>query len=119
LFEIKNLFAEACPSDEEFFEVLAQHRGNSQLKRIISAGHTSPQTGWYCQDFEEWVCVLQGEAELTILDGKVSDQNKSKVEASTIRMRPGDFLTIPAKLPHKVSFTSTEPKCIWLALYME
>jgi cupin 2 domain-containing protein len=109
--KLNNLFVEPLfSSNEEHFETLVNHKGNSTLKRIISTGHTFPKSGWYCQDAEEWVCVLQGEAELTLIE---------KEGESTIRMKTGDYLTIPSKIAHKVNYTSTAPACIWLALYME
>jgi cupin 2 domain-containing protein len=109
--ELKNLFtAPLKSSDEEYFDTLIDHRGSCSLKRIVSNGQTSPDTGWYCQDSEEWVCVLQGEAELTMLE---------KEGEKRVSMKAGDYLTIPAGLSHKVSYTSTAPACIWLALYMD
>ena len=44
----------------EIFESLINTSG-VRVERIISKGHTSPETGWYEQAQNEWVMVLQGQ----------------------------------------------------------
>ena len=53
--------------DEEIFQQLVD--GDSvRIERIISRGHSSPESGWYDQDRNEWVLVLKGEAILLLED---------------------------------------------------
>ena len=54
-----NLF-EAIPADleKEVFEVLIEN-DNIRIERIISNGHTSPESGWYDQEQNEWVTFLK------------------------------------------------------------
>ncbi len=51
----------------EKFEQIA-HGKNIQIERIISTGQTTPSGQWYDQEFDEWVILLQGEAELSYDD---------------------------------------------------
>ncbi|MDR1490465.1 MAG: cupin domain-containing protein, partial [Desulfovibrio sp.] len=103
--EKKNLLvlpAEARPEGEEFFETLLRG-GGVRLERIISRGQTSPEGFWYDQTVDEWVLVLDGEAEIAGADGSV------------IRLSRGDGLFLPKGVKHRVVYTS-DP-CVWLALH--
>ncbi|MFB1487569.1 MULTISPECIES: cupin domain-containing protein [unclassified Thiocapsa] len=86
----------------EAFEELARCR-NVRIERILSSAE--PDAVLYDQVQDEWVCLLQGEAELWI-DGE------------TITLRTGDYRFIPAGTPHRVVKTSTEPRCLWLAVHI-
>ncbi|MEM1369277.1 MAG: cupin domain-containing protein [Cyanobacteria bacterium P01_H01_bin.15] len=100
-----NIF-EKIPSDisNEVFELLAQKNG-VKIERIISKGHSSPETGWYDQDQSEWVIVLKGAAEISFENGSVVGLNE------------GDYLLIEPHEKHKVTNTSTNPETIWLAVH--
>ena len=102
-----NLFQD-IPSDlpDELFTELLNQPG-VRIERIVSAGHKSDPDFWYNQDEQEWICLIQGEAEL-----EFQDQAKQKLIA-------GDTLLIPAHQKHRVNFTSSEPPCIWLAIFFE
>jgi len=88
---------------EVFTDLL--NAGSVRIERILSRGHRSPATGWYDQDEHEWVMVLQGEGELTFANGDV------------VRLRPGDYLNIPAHTLHKVSWTDPAQTTLWLAVF--
>jgi cupin 2 domain-containing protein len=88
----------------ELFERLASGDG-ILIERIISTGQTTPDGQWYDQNTDEWVILLQGEAELSFADGVHQ------------RLEAGDYLLIPAHQKHRVESTSTEPACIWLAVH--
>lgn len=90
--------------DREVFETLCE-TDQLSLERIISAGQTTPPDQWYDQPRDEWVLLLQGEAQLTYEDGR------------TIDLKAGDYLLIPAHHKHRVSYTSSDPACIWLAIH--
>jgi cupin 2 domain-containing protein len=89
------------PLSEELITVLLRNEG-IRIERIVSIGQTS---GWYDQEENEFVALLQGEAELTWDDG------------TTTRLSAGDTITIPKHKRHKVSYTSSEPACIWLCVF--
>ena len=74
------------------------------IERIISMGHSSPESGWYDQDKDEWVVVLKGK-------GIISFEDDSEV-----MMEPGDYLNIPAHQKHKVIWTEPDIETIWLAV---
>ena len=100
-----NLF-DAVPvglPDEEIL-VLAAGPG-TRIERIVSCGHVSPPGFWYEQERPEWVVLLQGEAVLDFADGR------------SVRLRPGDHLTIAAQARHRVAWTSSDPPSIWLAVH--
>ncbi len=103
---MKNIFnlPESLP-DKELFEILHNNE-KVKIERIISTGQTTPSGQWYDQDRDEWVILLQGQAELSYADGK------------SIKLRAGDYLFIPARQKHRVEHTSCEPPCIWLAIHL-
>jgi len=76
-----------------------------RIERIVSKGHTSPESGWYDQEENEWVMVLQGSGTLTFEDG------------STAHLSKGDHIQIPAHCKHRVSWTHPNQLTIWLAVF--
>ena len=100
-----NLFSlpERLPP-EEYIESLIPDKG-TLIERIISVGQASPEGFWYDQPRDEWVAVLQGEAELSFADGR------------RLKLGPGDWHLIPAHERHRVERTSMNPPCIWLAVH--
>ncbi|MCA6502594.1 MAG: cupin domain-containing protein [Pseudanabaena sp.] len=78
---------------------------NILIERIISTGQTTPVGQWYDQDADEWVVLLQGDAEIYFEEGPL------------VRLRAGDYLMISAHQKHRVEYTSIEPPCIWLAVH--
>ncbi|WP_019614054.1 cupin domain-containing protein [Psychromonas ossibalaenae] len=100
-----NLF-EKLPADFscEVFENLVDSK-NVKIERIISKGHTSPESGWYEQNTNEWVMVVQGAAEISFVD------------RPAVNLKAGDYLEIKAQQKHKVSWTDPEIETIWLAVH--
>ena len=90
--------------DAEVFETICRSE-HVRIERIVSRGHTSPSSGWYDQEEQEWVVVLQGAATLRFDDG------------SEVHLGHGDHLNIPAHRKHKVSWTATDRVTIWLAVF--
>jgi cupin 2 domain-containing protein len=90
--------------NEEVFEAIVK-RDRVLIERIISTGQTTAPGEWYDQERDEWVILLQGEAQLAYDDG------------STIDLRVGDYVLIPAHQRHRVAYTSSDPPCIWLAVH--
>lgn len=78
---------------------------NIKIERIVSKGHTSPASGWYDQEGNEWVLVLDGAGRILFEDGR------------EVTMRQGDYLHIPAHEKHKVAWTDPDKLTIWLAVH--
>lgn len=87
--------------EEEEVKQLLQGRG-IRVERIVSKGHVSQQ--WYDQEEDEWVLLIQGNADIQFEDRMVS-------------LGKGDSILIPRHQKHFVTRTSTEPCCIWLCLF--
>ncbi|WP_018232285.1 cupin domain-containing protein [Thioalkalivibrio thiocyanodenitrificans] len=90
---------------EEHVDTLLEHRG-VRVERIVSRGHSTPEGVWYCQDTDEWVLLVQGEAAL-----------EYRSPEGHTRLRAGDWLFIPAGRQHRVSWTAHDQDTIWLALH--
>ena len=101
LWELPN----PLPAQEQF-DVLLQ-TPTITVERIISTGQVTPSGQWYDQDKAEWVILLQGLAQIIYDTGEVFDLVK------------GDYLLIATHQKHRVSFTSQDPPCIWLALHLD
>lgn len=103
-----NLFANIPDSlpDEIFENLIGQ--SNFKLERILSSGQATPQGMWYDQEWDEWVILLSGSAEL-LFEGEDKVRN----------MRPGDFVNIPAHKRHRVEKTDGARVTVWLALHYE
>ena len=90
---------------DELIETLAESQ-TVRIERIVSHGHASKQGFWYDQSEQEWVVVLKGEAELQFAG---SD--------NSIRLKPGDYIHIPAHVKHRVEWTAPDEPTIWLAVF--
>lgn len=102
---IKNLFnsiPDALP--DELFEDLVSADG-VRVERIVSHGHTSPASGWYDQDENEWVVVLQGAGRILLEDG------------TEVLLKKGDYLNIPKHKKHRVAWTEPNEVTVWLAVF--
>ena len=96
-----NLFANASPPPQgERFETLLQHR-NLLVERIVSSSSITPTQ--YVQSQDEWVVLLQGHATLSLAGGK-------------IELQAGDYLFLPAGVPHTVERVSQG--ALWLAVHL-
>lgn len=100
-----NIF-DAVPADlsNEIFEGIVQ-TSHVRIERIISQGHASPEVGWYDQDENEWVIVLEGSGSILFENGR------------QVVLKKGDYLNIPAHSKHKVLGTDKEVVTIWLAVF--
>lgn len=77
-----------------------------RIERIVSRGQTSPPGFWYDQAQAEWVIVLAGCADV-----------RFEGEAAATRLRPGDYLHIPAHRRHRVEWTDPAQATVWLAVH--
>ena len=103
--KLGNLFADLPTAlGVEDFQTLASAPG-FRLERIVSYGHSSPESAWYDQQDNEWCLLLRGAARLVFEDGK------------EVQLAAGDWLDIPAHTRHRVSWTEPGVKTIWLAVH--
>jgi cupin 2 domain-containing protein len=90
---------------EELFQTLAES-GTVRIERIISEGHVTPPGQWYEQGWDEWVLLAAGSAAI-LFEGETAPRI----------LRPGDHIMIPAGCRHRVEWTDTRQKTIWLAVH--
>ena len=90
--------------DDESIDVLLKREG-LKIERIISKGHSSPDTDWCDQENDEWVLVLKGAA-------VISFENDTDVNLTV-----GDYVNIPAHTMHRVKWTDPDTETIWLAVH--
>jgi cupin 2 domain-containing protein len=77
----------------------------ARVERIVSHGHASRPGSWYDQAESEWVMVVQGHARLRFEDNTV------------LELKPGQHVTIPARVRHRVEWTTPDEETIWLAVF--
>ena len=90
---------------DELIEPLFDNNG-VRVERIVSQGHVSPQGFWYDQETDEWVIVLDGEARL-LIEGATEPHHLKK----------GDYIHIPARVRHRVTWTAPHQPTVWLAIH--
>ena len=91
----------------EFFETLVDS-GRVKIEMIVSDSHASPGGSWYDQDDNEWVMVFKGSAAL-----------RFEGEDELTVLKPGDWVDIPAHVRHRVEWTDTEEKTVWVAVFYD
>jgi cupin 2 domain-containing protein len=89
------------PLPDELTTILAES-DNVRIERIVSTGQTSD---WYDQTETEFVALLEGNAVIEYLNGE------------TVTLSKGDTLVIKPHERHKVSYTSTDPPCVWMCVF--
>lgn len=99
-----NLYASLPASDapEEEFSALFRSP-HVRIERIVSQGQRSPEGFWYDQEENEWVLLIEGEAELEF-----------KTPKDSLYLKKGDWILIPAHKKHRINHTSSP--AIWLAV---
>lgn len=90
---------------EEIFTNLLKHK-NIKIEKIISTGQITPPDELYDQQQAEWVIVLQGQAIMWL-----EDQGE-------VALGVGDYLYIEPHVKHKVTYTSSSPVTVWLAVHI-
>lgn len=88
--------------NEEFIDLLKTD--NIRIERIVSNGQSSPIDFWYEQKENEFVLLLEGEAQV-------------QFEEEVVSLKKGDFLNIVANRKHRVKYTSKNKPSIWLAIF--
>ncbi len=91
-------------ADEELTDLL--RRPGLRIERIVSTGQASPPGFWYDQPHDEWVILLKGAAGLAI-EGEAEQ-----------RLKPGDYVFLPAHKRHRVTSTAADEPTVWLAVHI-
>ena len=89
------------PLTEEVTTILTENE-NIRIERIISTGQVSD---WYDQDETEFIILLEGNAVIEFENNK------------TVTMSKGDTVSIKPHERHRVSYTSSDPPCVWLCMF--
>jgi cupin 2 domain-containing protein len=89
---------------EELVTVLCRDKG-IRIERIVSTGQRSPEDSWYDQRRHEWVVVLEGRAAIEF-----------EGEPELVELERGCYLHIPAHTRHRVAWTSTTERTVWLVV---
>jgi len=93
-------------SKDEIFEKLVCSN-NSLVERITSFGQSTPKGKWLKQTKNEWVILLSGSATLVFMGQK------------PLRLKPDDYVFIPAGCKHRVHSTSKSQRSIWIAFHFD
>ena len=102
---LKNIFQHIPDTiGEEIFEDIIS-TDTVRIERIISKGHSSPDSGWYDQDEHEWVIVLAGAGTIVFEHGE------------ELTLNTGDYINIPKHKKHKVKWTEPSEATVWLAVF--
>jgi cupin 2 domain-containing protein len=91
---------DAAPESGEVVHRLAAVR-NLVVEEILGGRLDAPVA--YEQEQDEWVALLAGGARLA-------------VEGETLELAPGDWVLLPAGLPH--TLLEAEPGTAWLAVHL-
>lgn len=106
IMKTKNIFKidDILTQDPEVFENILENK-DFKIERIVTLKPYSKPREWYDQEKDEWVLLLQGEAELEFKQEKI------------LQINAGDYIFIPAHKKHRINHSSQDQKCIWLAIH--
>ena len=90
--------------DVELFSELLSGNG-IRIERIVSTGQFTPADKPYDQEQDEWVLLVAGSAGLWIEGEGERD------------LRPGDYVFIPGRRLHRVTWTAKDQPTVWLAVH--
>jgi len=107
-----NIFAAlpAASLAEELVTALVS-QPNIRIERIVSTGQTSPPDFWFDQEWNEWVILLSGSAQLLFEDEPSEGENDARPLAA------GDYVYIPAHRRHRIIWTDPQQTTVWLAIH--
>ena len=114
IFDLKDL-----SEKEEIVEILTGNE-NVKIEKIISTGQT---TDWQESEQNEFVILIQGEAEIEYFGNKNLEKNENIIENQRntnnkkLQLAKGDTILINRGEKHRVSYTSKNPCCIWICIF--
>lgn len=116
IFDLKDLVKK-----KEIVKILAENQ-NIKIEKIISTGQT---TDWQISEKNEFVILIQGEAEIEFFENRNFEknekiiENKSKTNNEKLKLVRGDTVLINKMKKHRVSYTSKNPCCIWICIFFD
>ncbi|MFA5167192.1 MAG: cupin domain-containing protein [Candidatus Omnitrophota bacterium] len=91
----------------EVFQTLVRGKG-FKIERIVSRGQATPKGKWLCSKAAEWVIVLRGRTSLRV-----------KGARKILDLKAGDHVLVPANTCHRVDWTPSGQKTVWLAVHFK
>ena len=114
IFDLKDL-----SEKEEVVRILTENE-NVKIEKIISTGQT---TDWQELDKNEFVILVQGNAEIEYFKNNDYKKNIMKNQRNTnnkkLQLVRGDTVLINKGERHRVSYTSKEPCCVWICIFFD
>ena len=133
IFDLKNL-SENDANVKIFLVADAKERANRRYKELVKKGEnvkieeiisTGQVTGWQESDKNEFVILVQGNAEIEYYENKnlKTNENIIKNQKNTndmkLQLGKGDTVLIRKGERHRVSYTSKNPCCIWICIFFD
>lgn len=121
IFDLKDLSV-----NEEIIKILFKNE-NVKIEKIISTGQT---TDWQESNKNEFVILVQGNAEIEYYDNRICEDKNFKTNENIIKnlkntndmklqLGKGDIILIKKGERHRVSYTSKNPCCIWICIFFD
>ena len=121
IFNLKDLSV-----NEEIIKILFKNE-NVKIEKIISTGQT---TDWQESNKNEFVILVQGNAEIEYYDNRICEDKKFKTNENIMKnlkntndmklqLGKGDIILIKKGERHRVSYTSKNPCCIWICIFFD
>ena len=121
IFDLKDLSV-----NEEIIKILFKNE-NVKIEKIISTGQT---TDWQESNKNEFVILVQGNAEIEYYDNRICENKNFKTNENIIKnlkntndmklqLGKGDIILIKKGERHRVSYTSKNPCCVWICIFFD
>ncbi|BBM55151.1 hypothetical protein JMUB3936_1435 [Leptotrichia wadei] len=121
IFDLKDL-----SERKEVVKILTENE-NVKIEKIISTGQV---TGWQESDKNEFVILIQGNAEIEYYRNRSCEDKNFNANENIIKnikntndmklqLGKGDTVLIKKEERHRVSYTSKNPCCIWICIFFD
>ncbi len=121
IFDLKDLSV-----NEEIIKILFKNE-NVKIEKIISTGQT---TDWQESNKNEFVILVQGNAEIEYYDNRICEDKNFKTNENIMKnlkntndmklqLGKGDIILIKKGERHRVSYTSKNPCCVWICIFFD
>ena len=121
IFDLKDLSV-----NEEIIKILFKNE-NVKIEKIISTGQT---TDWQESNKNEFVILVQGNAEIEHYDNRICEDKNFKTNENIMKnlkntndmklqLGKGDIILIKKGERHRVSYTSKNPCCVWICIFFD
>lgn len=121
IFDLKDLSV-----NEEIIKILFKNE-NVKIEKIISTGQT---TDWQESNKNEFVILVQGNAEIEYYDNRICENKNFKTNENIMKnlrntndmklqLGKGDIILIKKGERHRVSYTSKNPCCVWICIFFD